>query len=268
MVFPVGISQFDYTYQIAPIVLIGGVAGQIPGSMLSVVSFTQASTFGPVTAPGVSNPLDAFVRFLPLAGSTIIDNELGEYPFANQQTAANAIITRPLTISFRMLAPAVGPAGFQSKQAMFQSLAQTFQQHNLLGGLYGCATPAYYWDNCVMRAMRDVTPEGGMTQRQVIWQIDFEKPLVTLQDAQMANNVLLSKISSGTQFTPDGTGALNAGAAVSSPVLQPGGAANSVSPPVQGPGLGFSSDLGSGAFTTPTNLATGTGAFAVPTNTL
>ena len=182
--YPFGIDQFDYTYQVAPIVLIGGLAGQIPGGMLSVVSFTAASIFGSVVDAALGgNSLDNFVRFLPLAGSTIIDNELGEYPFANQQTAANAIITRPLTISFRMLAPAVGLGGFQAKQALFQSLAQTFQQHNLLGGLYGCATPAYYWDSCVMRAMRDVTPEGGSTQRQVIWQIDFEKPLVTLQDA-------------------------------------------------------------------------------------
>lgn len=238
-ILPLGISQFDYVYQIAPIVLINGLAGQIPGGMLSVASFTSASIFGAVTQPAFSSPLDTFVRFLPLAGSTIIDNELGEYPFANQQTAANAIITRPLTISFRMLAPAIGPGGFQAKQALFQSLAQTFQQHNLLGGLYGCATPAYYWDSCVMRAMRDVTPEGGSTQRQVVWQIDFEKPLVTQQQAAQANNVLLSKIGSGTQLLPDGTGALTASTSAPSVGTAPAGQASAVTPPVQSPSSGF-----------------------------
>jgi|SRR6185312_2605444 len=235
-----GAAAFQYLYQISPIILTGGLASQFPGGAMSIASFAQAIDFGSIidTAGGFSLD-DFFAQFVPMAGSTLIDNDVATYPFANQTTAANAIITKPLAIAYRMICPARGPFGFAAKQAVMIALKQTLQQHNLLGGLYFCATPAFFWDSCVMRAMRDVTAEGETTQRQVIWQLEFEQPLVTQAQAQQQYNTLLAKINSGTQIQPDGAGAISGSSLAAGAGNPLSGQAPGVSPAAQSPGLGY-----------------------------
>ena len=47
--------------------------------------------------------------------------------------------------------------------------------------------------------MRDITPPNS-SQPQQSWQLDFEKPLLTLSDAQQAQNQLFQKITNGSKI--------------------------------------------------------------------
>lgn len=259
MALTAGQVQFQYLYQVAPIILLGGIASQLPGGGQSIFSTLQASLQGSILSQGVGNSLDAYVQFIPGAGATLIDNDIGEYPFANQATAANAIITKSLVISYRMIFPAtVANGGYAAKQAAMTSLQQTLFQHNLLGGLYACATPSFLWDSCVMRMMRDVSPPVSLqeTQVQVEWELDFEQPLVTQAQAQQQYNTLLSKINSGTSITPGGDGIISNSGQQASAGNPGSGQSQSVSLPAQSPGL---SSVGStlSAANPPDNISEG-----------
>lgn len=224
------IIQFQYLYQVSPIILVGGVAAQVPGSQVSIYSYLQGGTGFPITGPAFSNDLDEAPQFLPLQGGELISQDIGRYPFFNQQTAANAVITRELHLSYRMIYPARGPDGFSQRQAIITALAATLRQHNLSGGLYTCITPAYVWTNCVMNAVRDITPESDSTQRQIMWQFDFEAPLVASQAATASYNTFMQKLQSMTQVTPSGSGAI----ATSGPQAASTSSAPAVTPPARG----------------------------------
>lgn len=234
-----GLTQFQYLYELSPITLLGGVAGQLPGGTMSIFSLTQSSGFASLLSPFGGVDQSFFAKFVPIPGATAIDNDVGHYPFANQATAANAIITKPLSISYRMIAPAQTEGSYFTRQAQFSALQQTLQQHILLGGMFACATPALFWDTCLLLTMRDVTGGEG-TQRQVVWQLDFEQPLVTQQQAQQQYNTLLSKINSGTQLTPGGDGAVDTSGPQAAVGNAGSGQGPAVSPPVQGQGQGYS----------------------------
>lgn len=199
-----GIASWRLAYEISPIALVGGIAGSTPGKILPIISLTQAQDF----TEGVlqtSGPLDFddFVgHFEPLPGATLIDNQIGEYPFANQQIAANAIIAMPLKVSLLMIAPAPANGGYNQKLAAFTSLQQSLYQHTLLGGTYIVATPAYIYDTMLLTGLRDVSTNDTV-QRQTRWQWDFTQPLLTQAQANAAQNSLLSRTSSGLQTFGD-----------------------------------------------------------------
>lgn len=198
-----GLAVFKLSFQLSPIILTGGIASSIPGGMLPIISITQALSFvGGLLSGGEDlNDLDDFfANFHPLPGATMIDQSIGKYPFANQFVAANAVISNPLAISMRMICPARDEAGYALKLATMLALQATLSQHNASGGTYTIATPSFFYTNCVMLDMRDVSSAEDK-QAQNTWQLDFEKPLLTLQDAQAAQNGLLSQISAGTPIS-------------------------------------------------------------------
>lgn len=215
---------------------------------MSVFSLLAAASQGSIIDPGVADSLDDLPQFIPMSGATLVDNDVGEYPFANQATAANALITKPLVISYRLIVPAnAAGGGYAGKQAMMTSFQQSLQQHNQQGGLYACATPAYFWDACVMLSMRDVSPPVSFEEKQpqVEWELDFRQPLVTQQQAQQAANTLMGKIQSATQVTPGADGSIDTSGLQASGGNAGSGQGQSVSPPAQSPGL--SSSVASGA---------------------
>lgn len=199
-----GISQFQLTYEISPIALNNGVAG--PGGMTPIISLLQPNDF-PSGLTGQSSGNIGFNDFVahfgPVEGSTLIENAVGEYPFANQFVAANAIIVQPLHVSLMMISPAPADGGYPSKLVAFTTLQQTLAKHNIQGGTYTVATPSFYWTNSLLLAIRDVSErtEGG--QVQIRWQWDFVQPLLTQAAAATAQSSLMNKISSGTQITGD-----------------------------------------------------------------
>jgi hypothetical protein len=187
---------YDMAFQISPIILTGGIASGVMGGMLPVLALMGAGFLqGALTSGGISMQ-DFPVRFLPIPGGTIINNSVGMYPFANQQVAANAIIEQPLNISLHMIAPVQDLAGYATKLAYFTGLQASFRSHNNSGGLYTVATPAMLYTDLIMVGMSDITG-GDTNQKQIEWQIDFVKPLVSLAAANVALGGMMSRITGG-----------------------------------------------------------------------
>ena len=199
-----GLVEFQVAYQISPVILTGGLAQNVPGGMIPIISLTQAQDYdlGLLSSSSNIDPDDFFASFTPMPGSTLVENAVATYPFANARVAANAIVTQPLRISLLMQVPVRKPGGYADKQQVMTSLKSSLDQHNLAGGTYTVATPSYTYVNCLLTALRDV---GGAEskQAQIVWQMDFMQPLLTAADAQAAQNSLMTKISNGTAVSGD-----------------------------------------------------------------
>lgn len=192
-------QEFSRSFELSPIILTNGIVGSVVGGALPIISLLAAAAF-PTGITGGGGPVtidDAWAVFKPLPGAALINNQIGLYPFANQQTAANAIVTEPLGISFQMICPARFSGDYGGgNRARMTALQATLARHNIIGGTYTLVTPNFVWNDAVMTGMRDIS--GGETKQvQYVWQLDFIKPLVTLAEAQQAQNILMSKISAG-----------------------------------------------------------------------
>jgi hypothetical protein len=214
-------NSFSQSFELAPIVLVGGVAAGMSGGIAPVTSFLGQGGSGGLlsstsTGPAGSTP-PPWARFQLIAGGTLIDNQIAHWPLANQAVAANAVITQPLRISLLMISPAHDSVSYTAKQAIMTALQSTLYQHTGQGGWYNVATPSYIYQGCLLTQLRDVsqTPPGGQVQWG--WQWDFEQPLITAAAAQGAQNTAMSKISSQTPAGGDPPTSGPAGAAVGKP---------------------------------------------------
>jgi hypothetical protein len=230
-----GLISYRLQFDISPIVMTGGIASAIPGAALPIIMLSDAIAFvgGILSSGGDALSLDDyFSHFQAYAGSTLIDQDIGMYPFANQTVAANAIIQKPLAISMLMFCPAGRGAGYASKSAIMTSIRQSFYQHNVNGGLYTILTPSYPYVDCVMSDMVDLSTT--MTKQvQNIYKLDFIQPLVSLAAAQSAYNKEMGQVANGmpsnslpgTTSTPPGPVVANSAYPVTTPLpgLGPGG---------------------------------------------
>lgn len=175
--------------------------------MLPIVSLTQSAAFitGLLSGSNVNDTDEYFTQWLPLAGSSLIEQKIGEYTFANQATAANAVIRDPLNIAMLMIVVCAPGAGYLTKLATITALQTTLAQHNNSGGLYTIATPSYIYTDCVMLSMRD-SSRADIKQWQNAWRLEFRQPLVSQAAAQAAQNNLMAQISSQSPTTGAGTG--------------------------------------------------------------
>lgn len=213
------ISIYKLRYQVAPIILTGGIAGQVPGGMISMLAGTnpemilrplfaegaaqrnlidalfapgssQAGTIGSIIAdPGGSGPIvldDAFGAFNVLAGGTLCAQTVPKYPLADMTMAANAIVREPLTLSLIWDAPMRGfqfnpsLSAWDVKLMVMQALKGMLDRHNNMGGLYSVMTPAFYYENLILTSLTD-NSRGGNPLPQNAWRFDFERPMVVNQ---------------------------------------------------------------------------------------
>jgi len=194
-----GYEIFKLGYQISPVILVDGIAAQIPGQMLPILALTQSADFTLGILNGNTVPLSLdqyFAHWKPLPGSTLVSIALGTYPFANQNIAANAIIAQPLQISMLMNCPVQEEGGYTAKLATMTVLAQALSLHNRAGGTYTVATPSQVYTNCMLMQVRDVSG-GESKQVQHTWQFDFQQPLITVNQATQVYNSLMNRIASG-----------------------------------------------------------------------
>jgi hypothetical protein len=191
-------SAFQLGFQISPIILSGGVASGVPWGYLPIVSITESVNFVTGLLSGASNlTLDNFfAQFVPAVGASLVDNQIGHYPFANQTVAANAIITQPLRVAMRMITPVREANGYVKKLATMSLLKSVLAQHNAKGGTYIVVTPSCIYRDCVMVSMRDVGGSSGR-QAQAEWLLEFEQPLLTLSQAAQVLSNGMSKLSNG-----------------------------------------------------------------------
>lgn len=203
MILSQGQAEFKLAYELSPIIFTNGIAANVPGGGLPIISITESDTFtaGILSGGDVATD-DFFASFRPLAGGSLVDNAVGEYPFANQAVAANAIIANPLKISMLMICPVKDSAGYQTKLSVMNSLQAAFQQHGILGGTYTVVTPSHFYTDCILTGMRDIT-SGDSKQAMTLWQLDFTQPLLTQNQALQVQNNLMSKISAGLPVSGD-----------------------------------------------------------------
>jgi len=188
-------SAYDLAFQVSPIILTGGIASSMLGNAIPIIALVgQLAGFAQGALASGFNFEDFYARFLPIPGATVISNTVGTYPFANQSVAANALIQQPLAISLQMIVPVKEAGGYLTKLPIFMNLQQTLQAHNIGGGTYTIATPSYIYTNCLMTNMSDIT-SGETKQQQIMWQLDFVQPLISLSAAANAVNGLMSKIA-------------------------------------------------------------------------
>lgn len=201
-----GRTLFQLGYQISPIILTGGIAALIPGGMLPIIAITQSPSFALGLLQGNLNldPDSYFAQFMPVPGGTLVNNQIGQYPFANQTVAANAIIAQPNTVSMRMICPVRNAGGYVAKLSTITALQNTLEQHNASGGTYTIVTPSFIYTNCILKMLRDTT-QGESKQVQTEWQFDFEKPLVALDTAQQVISSLMSKLEGQLPISGDPT---------------------------------------------------------------
>jgi len=199
---PTGVSDYDMSYQISPIILVGGIAANAAGGQMPIISlFGQSTAFNGTAS--ILGGLDNFLaRYLVIPGGQLISNAIGTYPFANQQVAANAIIQNPLNVSVMMIAPVRDAGGMTAKLPNFTSLQNSLQAHNNAGGTYNVATPAFIYTNCLLTSIQDVT-SGETKQKQIMFQWDFVQPLISQQAATSAYNTFMGKVASGQQLNPN-----------------------------------------------------------------
>ena len=190
---------YDMAFEVSPIILVGGVASSTIDGMLPILEIMGIGFLQGLLSSGSLSVNDFPARFIPIPGGTLISNQVGEYPFANQQTAANAVIQDPLTISMEMISPVKTTGGYLTKMAFYLKLQKTFEDHNAAGGLYHVMTPAFPYLSTIMTGMTDITDSGN--QKQIKWQLDFRKPLITQQQAINAMSSAMQKFSGGSKVT-------------------------------------------------------------------
>ncbi|ELE4929232.1 hypothetical protein RC169_002779 [Salmonella enterica] len=190
-------------FEISPVILCDGVAQSIPGGMLPIVALTQSASYVSGLMGGAIELTDLdkyFCHWRAAPGGTMVDYDIGRYPFANQAVAANALLSQPLRIPMQMDAPVNENTGAMTKLVTLSSLQAVLQAHASLGGTFIVATPGIIYSNCILRTVRDVTgANDALPQRQWLW--DFEQPLLSETGAEQAINSYLGKIDNGDKAT-------------------------------------------------------------------
>lgn len=192
------VQDYIYSFQDSPITLVGGAAGT--GNLPISLIINASNYSGGITKPADAGT-DTFVSFRPLPGHTLIVNEVATYPFANQNTAANAVIAQPLNISIEMILPMTKELPYIQKLALMTNLKSKLDEHTALGGYYTVATPSYVYNGCLLVSLVDASDleDGVQPQNRFIW--NFVQPLITSQQLQAAQNQTMAKITAQTQNT-------------------------------------------------------------------
>lgn len=215
-----GRTLYQLGFQVSPILLTGGIASAVPGGILPIIAITEAANFvdGLLSGNIDINLDEFFAQYIPANGTTLQNNEVATYPFANQAVAANSIIAQPLRISVTMTCPVRYELGFYFKLAIMSALQKSLALHNTSGGMYTVVTPSYIYQNCLMVSMTDVS--GSQTkQYQYQWQLEFMQPLITQSQATTVQSSLMSTLTNAT----------NPGVAAGNPITWSGLASNAAS---------------------------------------
>lgn len=185
-------QDFKRAYQLAPILLTGGIAANLPNGQMTILTLTEGSD-------SVNYPDDSqyFAHFKPSPGGTLVDFTASEYPFASMNMAANAMLQNALKVSLSMTCPArTGANSYPSIQAIITRIRQRLTAHILAGGSFTVATPGNIYENCLLLTLRDVSSAGDK-KVQGAFQWDFAQPLITQQAATQSFNNLYNKLANG-----------------------------------------------------------------------
>lgn len=199
---------YGAAFQISPIILTNGIASRtLSGLSIGTSASSALKNFGvplsTLTELGalnfVNGSLDqSFANYRPLPGGTILKYQIAEYPFYNQQIAANASIQQPNNISLLMYCPANKNTNVTVKLAIMSALKATIEAHIQSGGTFTVLTPSQIYTDCLLTGITDVSTEAT-NQAQWAYQWDFVQPLLTFPSGVGSfSNALQSAFGGGT----------------------------------------------------------------------
>jgi hypothetical protein len=205
------LSLYQLLYQITPIFLTNGVASSMSGGVLPIIAILNPNAYNVLFSGGSDtfNIDSYFGIFQVAAGGSLVQQQIAEYPFANLNVAANAIVRQPIEVSLVMMTPMKTQYAWAVKNATMTALKATLDTHNNLGGTYTVFTPAFTYYDMLMLSLTDCsTPQSTLPQNT--WKWDFRKPLVTMADLIAAENNLYAKITNGLPGPAEITSTLTA----------------------------------------------------------
>ncbi|WP_336240439.1 hypothetical protein [Citrobacter werkmanii] len=184
-------------FEISPIFLVGGIAENIPGKMLPIALITEGLGLAGGLLHGKINETTCFI---PMAGTTLINQDISEYPAFNQDTAANATVQKPNRVMMQMIRPASTGImnNYAGKPITFTALKMALDMHNKAGGTYTILTPSYIYMGCLLRTLVDSSGFSGENKQvQFSWSFEFEQPLVFVSQLQSVLGNMMSKFEKG-----------------------------------------------------------------------
>jgi hypothetical protein len=185
-------------FEVSPVLLVDGIAAGIPGGTLPIAVFTEGLNIVDGALHG--ELADNATRFMPMPGTTLIQQDIGQYPFYNQATAANAVVQKPNRVIMQMLRPVSTKSGYAGKTMTFMALKLALDKHNQSGGSYTVLTPSFIYTGCLLRSMVDNSGLSAQNrQAQYSWSFEFEQPLLTLSQLDATLGNLMSKFSTGAR---------------------------------------------------------------------
>ncbi|EBD6267041.1 hypothetical protein DRV38_20945 [Salmonella enterica subsp. enterica serovar Offa] len=191
-------QAFKLAFEVSPILLVDGIASKIPGGVMPIAVLTEGLSI-------VNGLLHGEIRtrsmaaFTPMAGTTLIQQEISNLNFYNQVTAANATIRKPNRVVMQMIRPAsTEDGGYATKGMTFTALKMALDMHNQYGGCYTVMTPSFIYTRCLMRSFVDTSGFSEQNKQvQHTWQLEFEQPLSSVEQTVTTLASVLDKFDKG-----------------------------------------------------------------------
>lgn len=141
----------------------------------------------------------SMAAFTPMAGTTLVQQDLCNLNFYNQVTAVNATVRKPNRVVMQMIRPAsTEDGGYTTKGMTFTALKMALDMHNQYGGCYTVLTPSFIYTRCLMRSFIDTSGFSEQNKQvQHTWQIEFEQPLSSVEQTVKTLASVLDKFDKG-----------------------------------------------------------------------
>ena len=171
-------QAFKLAFEVSPILLVDGIASKIPGGVMPIAVLTEGLSLlhGEIRTRSMA-------AFTPMAGTTLVQQDICNLNFYNQVTAANATVRKPNRVVMQMIRPAsTEDGGYTTKGMTFTTLKMALDMHNQYGGCYTVMTPSFIYTRCLMRSFIDTSGFSEQNKQvQHTWQIEFEQPLSSVE---------------------------------------------------------------------------------------
>ncbi|EAB9752083.1 hypothetical protein DTV46_24135 [Salmonella enterica subsp. salamae] len=191
-------QAFKLAFEVSPILLVDGIASKIPGGVMPIAVLTEGLSIVNGLLHGEIRTR-SMVAFTPMAGTTLIQQEISNLNFYNQVTAANATIRKPNRVVMQMIRPAsTEDGGYATKGMTFTALKMALDMHNQYGGCYTVMTPSFIYTRCLMRSFVDTSGFSEQNKQvQHTWQLEFEQPLSSVEQTVTTLASVLDKFDKG-----------------------------------------------------------------------
>ena len=191
-------QAFKLAFEVSPILLVDGIASKIPGGVMPIAVLTEGLSIANGLLHGEIRTR-SMAAFTPMAGTTLVQQDICNLNLYNQVTAANATVRKPNRVVMQMIRPAsTEDGGYTTKGMTFTALKMALDMHNHYGGCYTVLTPSFIYTRCLMRSFIDTSGFSEQNKQiQHTWQIEFEQPLSSVEQTVKTLASVLDKFDKG-----------------------------------------------------------------------